>query len=221
MKFQRYPHKWISYWNKRWWRDWISLYYKTQFGHRMCNGKLSALSSDLYYTYISTTETHTTINQKFTNNDKFLIWHDRLGHPGYIMMRKIIENSCGHQLMSREIIQSNKFSCSSCSQGKLIIRLSLTKTGNEFISFLKLIHGDIYWPIHRSCGSFRYFMVLIDASTRWSHVYLSSTRNQALARLLAQLIRIRAHFHDYLVKKIRLDNAAEFSSQAFNESNTQ
>jgi transposase InsO family protein len=35
--------------------------------------------------------------------------------------------------------------------------------------------------------------------------------------LLAQLIRIRAHFPDYPVKKIRLDNAAEFSSQAFNE----
>ncbi|KAK2436707.1 putative mitochondrial protein [Trifolium repens] len=60
-------------------------------------------------------------------------------------------------------------------------------------------------------------MVLIDASTRWSHVCLLSTRNQAFARLLAQLIRIRAHFPDYPVKKIRLDNAAEFSSQAFND----
>jgi hypothetical protein len=60
-------------------------------------------------------------------------------------------------------------------------------------------------------------MVLIDASTRWSHVCLLSTRNQAFARLLAQLIRIRAHFPDYPVKKIRLDNAAEFSSQVFNE----
>lgn len=35
--------------------------------------------------------------------------------------------------------------------------------------------------------------------------------------MLAQLIRIRAHFLDYPVKKIRLDNDAEFSSQAFNE----
>ena len=93
--------------------------------------KLPAFSSGLYYTYISTIEAHAIVNQKFTNNNKFVIWHDRLGHPGYIMMRKIIENSCGHQLMSREIIQSNKFSCSSCSQGKLIIRPSPTKIGNE------------------------------------------------------------------------------------------
>ena len=60
-------------------------------------------------------------------------------------------------------------------------------------------------------------MVLFDASTRWSHVFLLSTRNQTFARLLAQLIRIRVHFPDYLVKKIRLDNVAEFSSQSFNE----
>jgi len=26
------------------------------------------------------------------------------------------------------------------------------------------------------CGSFRYFIVLIDASTRWSHISLLSTR---------------------------------------------
>jgi hypothetical protein len=60
-------------------------------------------------------------------------------------------------------------------------------------------------------------MVLIYASIRWSHVCLLSTCKQAFARLLDQLIRIRAHFPDYPVKKIRLDNAVEFSSQSFNE----
>ena len=64
---------------------------------------------------------------------------------------------------------------------------------------------------------FRYFMILIDASTRWTHVCLLSTRNQAFARLLAQIIRLRAHFQDYLIKSIRLDNAGEFTSQAFND----
>ena len=72
-------------------------------------------------------------------------------------------------------------------------------------------------PIHPQCGPFRYFIVLIDALTRWSHVCLLSSRNLAFARLLAQLIRLRAHFSDYPIKKIRLDNAGEFTSQAFNE----
>ena len=59
-------------------------------------------------------------------------------------------------------------------------------------------------------------MVLIDASTRWSHVCLLYTRNVAFARLLAQIIKLRAHFSDSAIKTIRLDNAGEFTSQTFN-----
>ena len=58
-------------------------------------------------------------------------------------------------------------------------------------------------------------MVLIDALTRWSHVCLLSTRNLAFARLLAQIIRLRAQFPDYPIKSIRLDNAGEYTSHAF------
>jgi len=60
-------------------------------------------------------------------------------------------------------------------------------------------------------------MVLIDGSTRWSHICLLSTRNQTFAKLLAQLIKLRAHFPDYPNKKIPLDNVCEFTSHAFNE----
>nr|XP_009789584.1 PREDICTED: uncharacterized protein LOC104237179 [Nicotiana sylvestris] len=37
----------------------------------------------------------------------------------------------------------------------------------------------------------------------------------AFARLLAQIIRLRAQFPDYAIKTIRFDNAGEFTSQAF------
>ena len=58
-------------------------------------------------------------------------------------------------------------------------------------------------------------MVLIDASSRWSHFCLLSTSNVAFVRLLAQIIRLQAHFPDYLIKKIRFDNTGEFISKAF------
>ena len=58
-------------------------------------------------------------------------------------------------------------------------------------------------------------MVLIDASTRCSHVCLLSTWNGAFSRLLAQIIRLRAQFPDHPIKIICLDNAGEFSSLAF------
>ena len=46
------------------------------------------------------------------------------------------------------------------------------------------------------------------------HMFAYS-RNVAFARLLAQIIRLRAHFPDHHIKTIRLDNASEFTSRAF------
>ena len=47
---------------------------------------------------------------------------------------------------------------------------------------------------------------------RWSHVCLLSTRNIDFAKLLAQIIQLKAQFPDHPIKTIRLDNAGEFSS---------
>ena len=60
-------------------------------------------------------------------------------------------------------------------------------------------------------------MILIDASTRWSHICLLSSYNVAFAKQLAYIIRLRAKFSDYSDKSIRLDNAGEFSSRAFDD----
>ena len=59
-------------------------------------------------------------------------------------------------------------------------------------------------------------MILIDVSTRWSYVCLLCTHNIAFARLLAQMIILRAQFPNYPIKTIRLDiNVDEFTSQTF------
>jgi hypothetical protein len=56
--------------------------------------------------------------------------------------------------------------------------------------FLERIQGDICGPIQPLSGPFRYFMVLIDASTRWSLVYLLSTCNHAFSKIIAQVIKL-------------------------------
>ncbi|CAA7051317.1 unnamed protein product [Microthlaspi erraticum] len=190
--------------------------------------RLPAFSTELYFTNINTIEANIAVHQKLVTghqklsvvhqkcNENFNVWHDRLGHPGIGMMRKIIINSCGHSLQNQKILP-NDFTCATCAQGKLIIRPSPAKVNTESINFLERIQGDICGPIYPPCGTFRYFMVLVDASTRWSHVSLLSTRNLAFARFLAQLIRLRAHFPDFPLKAIRLDNTGEFTSQTFND----
>jgi len=57
-------------------------------------------------------------------------------------------------------------------------------------------------------------MVLIDASTRWSHICLLSTHNQIFAKLL---VHLKAHFPDYTIKNICFDNTGEIISYAFHE----
>ena len=88
---------------------------------------------------------------------------------------------------------------------------------SESLIFLERTHGDICGPIHPPYGPFHYFMVLIDVSTRLSHVCLLSTRNVAFVRLLAQMTKIRAQFLDYRIKIIRLENAGEYTSQTLND----
>ena len=110
-----------------------------------------------------------------------MIWHEHLGHPELSMMHRIINNSFGHPLKNQKILMTNYYNYVACLQDKLIIRPSFTKVENESPVFLERIQGDI-------CGPFHYFMVLIDASTRRSHVCLLLTRNVVFIKLLTQII---------------------------------
>ena len=108
-------------------------------GKRFVHEKLPALSSGLYHTSIDVVESHVMINKRFIDHNDFIIWHDRLGHPCYNMMRKIIENLHGHTLKNQKILQSKEFSCAACSQEKLIVKPSTTKVGIESLVFLERI----------------------------------------------------------------------------------
>ena len=154
--------------------------------------KLSAFSFWLYYTNIKPIESYVAGNQKFNNPKTFVLWHDKLGHHGSLMMRRIIEHSNGHPLKNQKILLPNEYPYVVYSQGKLIVKPSFSKVTFESPVFLKRIHGDICGPIHPPCGPFCYIMVLINASTRWSHVCLLSIRNVAFVRFLAQMIKLQA-----------------------------
>jgi hypothetical protein len=82
------------------------------------------------------------------------------------MMRRIIKSVNGHPLKDLKILLSKDLSCAARSLRKLIIRPSKNRIENESPLFLEIIQEDICGPISPLCGPFRYFMVLINASTR-------------------------------------------------------
>ena len=195
-------------------RNFFSLQ-KSGYGKNILE-RIPFLPSGLYYTYIKPVP-HVAYKVIFQNVNTFQTWHDHLGHPGIGMMRKIIGNCIGHDLKNSKFLQSSDFICTACATEKLILRPSYLRIQVEPLKFLERIQGDICGPIQPLSGPFRYFMVLIDASTRWSHVCLLSTRNHAFAKLIAQIIKLKASFPEHRIQSIRMDNAAEFSSRAFND----
>jgi hypothetical protein len=184
------------------------------YGKRTCE-RIPSLSYGLYYTYIKPIA-HVASKIIFQNVDPFLISHDRLGHPGIGMMRKIIDNFFGHNL-SAKFPKSSSFVCTTCATGKLIVTLSPLKINTEPLKFIERTPGDICGPIAPNFGPFKYFMVLINASTRCSHVCLLSTRTHAFAMIMSQIIKLKANFPKHRVQSICMDNAAEFSSHAFDD----
>ena len=129
------------------------------------------------------------------------------------MMHHIFKVSYGHHLKS----YPGHPLCKACSLRKLNIQPSIIKIIHAPPKFLQRIQRDICGPIQPTYGPFRYFMVLVDESTQWSHVCLLSTRNDAFTKLLAQIIKLRAHHPDYPIELIRLDNVGEFTSQTFDD----
>ena len=59
----------------------------TEYGKQICEN-FPTLESRLYYAYIKPVE-YVAYKVIFQNVDAFQIWHDRLGHPGIEMMRKL------------------------------------------------------------------------------------------------------------------------------------
>jgi hypothetical protein len=178
--------------------------------------RIPFLPSGLYYTNIKPIP-HVAYKKIFQNVDAFTAWHEHLGHPKVGMMRKVISNSTDHNVNSAKFPKSSNFMCTACATGKLIVRSSPLKIKVEPLKFLEIIQVDICEPIQSLSGPFRYFMVLIDASKWWSHVCLLSTRSHAFAKFMTQVIRLKANFPEHWLQSVRLDNAAEFSSRAFND----
>ena len=105
------------------------------FGQKLIMEKLSTFSSRLYHTTIKPIESYFVMNQKFNDLKVFVLWHERLGHLGFSMMCQIIKHSHWLPLKNLKSLLPNEYSCATCSQGKLIVKPSFTKSYLSHQSF--------------------------------------------------------------------------------------
>ena len=142
-------------------------------------------------------------------------WHDRLGHPGKNMFRKIVLYSRGTTI-PRDCTQHYD-SCPPCMMGKL-----QDKKKVSFSSSNPKLPGegwvlDVCGPINPPCGPFRYFQIIKDESNVFKKVDLLTTRNQVMPKLLIHMINFKSHYPQYPLKRIRVDNAGEYISKSMEE----
>ena len=89
------------------------------YGQKCILDQLSYLSCGLYQTTIRSIESYAIMNQNFNNSNAFLLWHERLEHPGISMMRRIVQNYNGHPLTSRQILVPDGYTCAACSKRQI------------------------------------------------------------------------------------------------------
>jgi hypothetical protein len=116
-------------------KEYLLLTKLTGYGKQICE-KFSSLQTRLYYTFIKTVP-HVTYKLIFQYVDTFRNWHDRLGRRGIGMMRKIINNSIGHDMAKAKFPQNKDFCCTACGTGKLIVRPSYLIIRVEPLKFLE------------------------------------------------------------------------------------
>ncbi len=87
----------------------------------------------------------------FRNPESFRVWHDRLGHLGFGMMRRIINNSVGHNVETNDFPNPEDFICPACAKGKLITRPSLLKIRDESPVFLEMKNRVTYVDLSSPC----------------------------------------------------------------------
>ena len=73
----------------------------TKYGQKHILEKLRCLSSGLYVTTIHLLENNIIIRLAPIDKSTYLLWHDRLGHPGHNMMLRTTNASHGHPTEER------------------------------------------------------------------------------------------------------------------------
>ena len=111
-----------------------------EYGQKCILEKMERNLSGLYTTTIRPIECHYVAGPTTGTAHEITLWHDRLGHPGRIAMRRILKSSHGHPL-TRSLGSIQGIACQTCLMEKLITKPSYDKIRSNPPIFLQRIQG--------------------------------------------------------------------------------
>ncbi|PRQ56600.1 putative RNA-directed DNA polymerase [Rosa chinensis] len=137
------------------------------------------------------------------------LWHRRLGHPSFGVMKK----SMPSLFLG---FSESRLHCETCALAKSH-RTSYPSSFHSSTMPFELIHSDVWGPSkHSTLSGMRYFVLFIDDFTRLSWVVLLKSKDSVFSAFTA-FHNLVCTQYDAHVKIFRSDNGGEFVNHSFHD----
>ena len=150
-----------------------------------------------------------TKNIEKTDTIDLYIWHKRLGYISYKVLERLINKSTKKYNINKESIIKIK-NCEECIKAKATNKINKESFNKEY-KYLEKITIDIQGPCSiKTFNKYKYFLTILDISTRYLHIYLLEKKLDALKFFKEYKLEVENNPKNIKIKEVFLDNAKEF-----------
>ncbi|CAJ2655949.1 unnamed protein product [Trifolium pratense] len=143
-----------------------------------------------------------------TNREKVFLYHRRLGHPSFRVMKQIFPSFFKN-------LDVESLCCEVCELAKHK-RASFPVSNKVSTSPFYLIHTDVWGPSNvPNISGARWFVTFIDDCTRVTWVYLLRQKSEVTSVFLHFFSLVKNQF-GVSIKRVRSDNAKDYFNQGLN-----
>ncbi|KAK2354846.1 putative mitochondrial protein [Trifolium repens] len=143
-----------------------------------------------------------------TNREKVFLYHSRLGHPSFRVMKQIFPSFFKN-------LDVESLCCEVCELAKHK-RASFPVSTKVSTSPFYLIHTDVWGPSNvPNISGARWFVIFIDDCTRVTWVYLLRQKSEVTSVFLHFFSMVKNQF-GVSIKRVRSDNAKDYFNHGLN-----
>ncbi|GJW72649.1 ribonuclease H-like domain-containing protein [Tanacetum coccineum] len=134
------------------------------------------------------------------------MWHQRLGHPGGDVLRRLVSNN---------VISCNKEKppvlCHACQLGKHV-RLPFASSNTVVTSCFDIIHSDVWTSPIPSLSGFKYYVLFLDHYSQFVWVYHLLNKSDVLSKFVLFRTYVLTQFKCE-IRSFQCDHDGEFDNR--------
>ncbi|GJU32051.1 ribonuclease H-like domain-containing protein [Tanacetum coccineum] len=138
------------------------------------------------------------------------MWHQRLGHPGSEVLRRLVSNN---------FISCNKEKphvlCHACQLGKHV-RLPFVSSNTVVTSCFDIIHSDVWTSPILSLSGFKYYVLFLDYYSQFVWVYPLLNKSDVWSKFVLFCTYVRTQF-ECEIRSFQCDHSSEFNNHNFHK----